>query len=330
MTADSPAVTLDRRLSIAPMMGCTDRHARYFLRLFSPHLLLYTEMVTSAALRHGDRSRLLDYDLGEHPLALQLGGSDPNELAAAAQLGVQWGYDEINLNLGCPSDRVQAGRFGACLMKEPALVEVCLGAMVSAVNIPVTAKIRIGVDEIDSFEELCRFVEAINRAGVSSIIVHARKAWLKGLSPKENREIPPLDYQRVHQLKQQFPQLEIILNGGLKNLDQVTEQLAFIDGCMIGREAYHNPAILLGAEQQIYQQPGESPSRRDILERFYPYIDRQLALGVPLHSMTRHLLGLFQGEPGARRFRRHLSEQGHKRRDDARLLHEAVALLAAA
>jgi len=323
-------VRLDRRLSIAPMMGCTDRHARFFLRLFSPRLLLYTEMITSAALCHGDPARFLDHDAAEHPLALQLGGSDPRELAAAARIGEQWGHDEINLNLGCPSDRVQAGRFGACLMKEPTLVEECLRAMAEAVQVPVTAKIRIGVDEADSFELLCRFVETIARTGVGSITVHARKAWLKGLSPKENREIPPLDYPRVHRLKQHFPQLEIILNGGLKTLDQVSEQLAFVDGCMIGREAYHNPAILLEAEQRIYQQAGEPASRLEILQRLHPYIEQQLTLGVPLHAMTRHLLGLFQGQPGARHFRRHLSEQGPRRRHDVRLLHEAVALLHAA
>jgi len=294
------------------MMDWTDRHCRYFLRLISRHTLLYTEMVTTGALLHGDRARFLAYHEDEHPLALQLGGSDPAELAACARMAEAYGYDEVNLNVGCPSDRVQSGRFGACLMAEPQLVADCVAAMGSACALPVTVKTRIGIDHRDSYEQLSDFVSRVHPAGCGTFIVHARKAWLQGLSPRENREVPPLRYDVVHQLKADFPQLEIILNGGVKDLDTVRDELARVDGVMLGREAYHNPYVLAEADRRFYADDHPLVQRHEVIERFLPYVAARLAEGVHLQTMTRHILGLFQGQPGARAWRRYISENAHR------------------
>lgn len=315
---------IDRRLSIAPMLDWTDRYCRYFLRLISRHVLLYTEMVTSGAILHGDRARFLDFDPLEHPLALQLGGSEPEDLARCARFGAQWGYDEINLNVGCPSDKVQSGSFGACLMATPRVVADCVRAMRDAVSIEVTVKHRIGVDERDSYGELCDFVGTVSAAGCNTFIVHARKAWLQGLSPRENREIPPLSYDTVHRLKADFPALEIILNGGITSLAQAEAQLARVDGVMIGREAYQNPWILAQTDRRIFGDPHNLPDRHGVLERYLPFVDRQLSQGVPLNRITRHILGLFHGCPGARRYRRVLSENAHLPQADSRLILQAA------
>jgi tRNA-dihydrouridine synthase A len=316
---------IDRRLSIAPMLDWTDRYCRYFLRLISRHTLLYTEMVTTGAILHGERARFLDFDPSEHPVALQLGGSEPDDLARCAKLGEQWGYDEINLNVGCPSDRVQSGSFGACLMLTPNTVADGVKAMRDAVDIAVTVKHRIGVDEQDSYEALCNFVGSVAEAGCTTFIVHARKAWLQGLSPKENREIPPLSYETVHQLKRDFPSLTFVLNGGITSLTQVEQQLSQVDGVMIGREAYHNPWILAQADRRIFADPVPSPDRQEIIQRLLPFVDRTLSEGVPLNRITRHILGLFHGCPGARRFRRVLSEGAHLPGADSRLIAQAAA-----
>jgi len=305
------------------MMDRTDRHCRYFLRLIAPHALLYTEMVTTGALLRGDRQGLLRHDPAEHPLALQLGGSDPDALARCAQLGYDSGYDEINLNCGCPSDRVRSARFGACLMAEPRLVADCVASMRSAVPIPVTIKTRLGIDDRDSYEELCAFVDTVAAAGSRVFILHARKAWLSGLSPKENREIPPLRYETVHRIKRDFPDLTVILNGGLTRPQQIKEQLAKVDGVMIGREAYQNPYLLADIERAIFAAEG-IVDRADIVRRYRDYAARQLALGVPLAGLTRHLFGLYSGRPGARRWRRRLSESSHGN-PGARVFDEALA-----
>ena len=317
------------RLCVAPMMEWTDRHDRYFLRLISRHTLLYTEMVTTGALLHGDPAPQLRFDPSEHPVAVQLGGSEPEELARSARLCADHGYDEVNLNVGCPSDRVQSGRFGACLMAEPALVAECVAAMQAAVDIPVTVKSRIGIDHQDSYGELVQFVDTIAAAGCRTFIVHARKAWLHGLSPKENREVPPLRYEFVHALKQDFPQLEIILNGGITDLDSAAAHMAHVDGVMIGRAAYHNPYLLAEADRRFYGDDHPIPSRQEIVERFLPYVEQQLAAGARLHHMTRHILGLFQGQPGARAWRRHLSEQAHRHDAGVEVINEAVRRIAA-
>ncbi|HKJ09766.1 MAG TPA: tRNA dihydrouridine(20/20a) synthase DusA [Gammaproteobacteria bacterium] len=309
---DSVPSTNARKLAVAPMMDWTDRHCRYFLRLISRHTWLYTEMVTSGAVLHGDRQRLLGFDPLEHPIALQLGGSEPEELAEAARIGAGFGYDEINLNVGCPSDRVQSGRFGACLMLEPGRVAESVAAMIGAVAVPVTVKTRIGVDEHDSYDALCRFVEAVADAGCGTLIVHARKAWLQGLSPRENRDVPPLHYDVVYRLKADFPALEILVNGGVHNLDEALGHLEYVDGVMIGRQAYHNPYLLAAADSRIFADPAAPPSREQVVAALLPYVERQLADGVPLQRITRHILGLFQGVPGARAWRRHLSEQAHR------------------
>lgn len=294
------------------MLDWTDRHCRYFLRLISRHTLLYTEMITTGALIHGDRERFLRYDPAEHPVALQLGGSDPKDLAQCARMAEDWGYDEINLNVGCPSDRVQNGRFGACLMAEPALVAEGVAAIRAAVRVPVTVKHRIGIDERDSYAELVDFVGHLSTAGCDAIIVHARKAWLKGLSPKENRDIPPLRYDVVLALKRDFPELPIVINGGIETLDAAVDFLRDLDGVMIGRTAYHNSWILAEADRRIFGDDQPVPTRQQVLESFIPYAERQLAAGVPLNVMSRHLLGLFQGQPGARAWRRRISEQAHR------------------
>jgi len=313
------------RFSVAPMLDWTDRHCRFFLRLISKQALLYTEMVTTGALLHGDRQRFLQFDPSEHPLALQLGGSDPAGLAACAKMAEDFGYDEVNLNVGCPSDRVQNGSFGACLMAEPELVAECVGAMRKAVSIPVTVKSRIGIDDRDSYEELIKFIGTVAEAGCDTFIVHARKAWLKGLSPKQNREVPPLRYDTVYRLKQDFPTLQIVLNGGITTLDQAEDVLGNgVDGVMVGREAYHNPYILAEVDRRLFGASAEVITRAEIIEKLLPYIEQQRAEGVRLHSITRHILGLFHGEPGARSWRRHLSEHAVKYDADASVVREAL------
>jgi tRNA-dihydrouridine synthase A len=306
------ALSAFRHLSVAPMLDWTDRHCRYFLRLITRHTLLYTEMVTTGALLYGDRARFLRFDPAEHPVALQLGGSNPDEMARCARMGAEWGYDEININVGCPSDRVQNGRFGACLMAEPGLVADCVAAMKDAVAVPVTVKTRIGIDDRDSYNDLVDFVGAQVVAGCDAVIVHARKAWLQGLSPKENRDVPPLRYEVARQLKADFPDLSISINGGIKTLADAADFLTTLDGVMIGREAYHNPWMLAGADRLIFGDDRTPLTRHEVLERFLPYARRELAAGVPLSAMSRHLLGLFQGQPGARAWRRGISENAHR------------------
>ena len=298
------------RLSVAPMMDWTDRHCRVFHRMLSRRARLYTEMVTTGAVLHGNHGRLLGFDALEHPVAVQLGGSDPADLAAAARICADIGYDEINLNVGCPSDRVQNGAFGACLMREPALVGECVAAMKGAVAIPVTVKCRIGVDEQEPVDALDAMADAVRAAGADALIVHARKAWLKGLSPRENRDVPPLDYALVHRLKRRLPDMPIAINGGIATLDAVAAQLAHVDGVMLGRAAYGDPAILLCVDRLIFGAAAPDRDRREALDRFIPYIEARLAEGVPLHAMTRHMLGLFNTWPGARAWRRHLATEG--------------------
>lgn len=315
---------LDRRISIAPMLDCTDRHDRYFLRLISPHALLYTEMITTGALLHGDAKRFLSFDPLEHPLALQLGGSDPDKLKQCARMGADYGYDEINLNIGCPSDRVKSGHFGACLMLDPVLVAECVAAMCSAVAIPVTVKCRIGVDEQDSYESLTNFIDLISAAGCKVFIIHARKAWLSGLSPKENREIPPLRYDVVRKIKQDYPHLSIIINGGIKTVEEVKEHLNTVDGVMIGREAYSNPYVLSAMEKMFYPNDEYEASRLEIIEKFLPYVQEQLKGRTKLSNITRHILGLFQGEKGARMWRRSISENAWRPGASIDVIQEAL------
>lgn len=305
-------VHINRRLSVAPMMDWTDRHDRAFLRLISRHMVLFTEMVTTGAVIHGNRDQLLGYDDSEHPLVLQLGGSDPTDMAEAARIGADWGYDEININVGCPSDRVQSGRFGACLMAEPETVAACIDAMRAAVSVPVTVKCRIGIDEQEPRDSLYTLVRQTREAGCEVFYVHARKAWLKGLSPKENRDIPPLDYDLVYSLKQDFPDLFIGINGGITNVTAAKDHLQNVDGVMIGREAYQNPFCLVDVDRVFYTSSKPPLSRSEIVMAYLPYVEQQLAKGVRLNAMTRHILGLFQGVPGARRWRRHLSSEAHK------------------
>jgi tRNA-dihydrouridine synthase A len=312
--------------SVAPMMDWTDRQCRMFHRAFSARALLYTEMVTAQAIRHGDRARLLGFDAGEHPVALQLGGSDPALLAEAARVGEDFGYDEINLNVGCPSDRVQSGRFGACLMLEPELVAECMAAMAAAVKVPVTVKCRIGVDDQDPEESLFGLVEACEKAGVSTFVVHARKAWLKGLSPKENRDIPPLDYDLVRRLKKARPHLSIHLNGGLEDLDAALSASEGLDGVMLGRAAYHHPALLGAVDSRVYGE-GAPVAEETALDRYRPYMQARLDEGASLVSMTRHMLGLFQGRPGARAFRRILTTEAIRPGADLGVLDRALGAL---
>ena len=303
----TPRHDTPRRLAVAPMMDRTDRHCRYFLRLLAPHAWLYTEMVTAAAIVRGPRDRLLAFDPSEHPVAVQLGGSDPGELAAAARCAADAGYDEINLNVGCPSDRVQAGCFGAALMIRPGLVADSVRAMRDACDLPITVKTRLGVDDFDSYEFLRDFAFAVEAAGSRTLIVHARKAWLKGLSPKQNREVPPLDYARVYRLKEDFPRLEILINGGLDSIGPALEQLAHVDGIMLGRAAYQHPYLLAELDHRLYGGTAP-PSRERVLEAILPYAERELAVGTSLRAITRHLMGLYMGLPGARAWRRMLSE----------------------
>ncbi|MBY7929119.1 tRNA dihydrouridine(20/20a) synthase DusA [Vibrio fluvialis] len=313
------------RFSVAPMLDWTDRHCRYFHRLLSSQTLLYTEMVTTGAIIHG-KGDFLAYNEEEHPVALQLGGSNPADLARCAKLAQERGYDEINLNVGCPSDRVQNGRFGACLMAEPDLVAQCVAAMKEVVDIPVTVKTRIGIDDQDSYEFLTNFVTLVSeKGGCKQFTIHARKAWLSGLSPKENREIPPLDYPRAYQLKQDFPHLTIAVNGGVKTLAEAKEHLQHLDGVMIGREAYQSPYLLAEVDQQIFGLDTPVKKRSQVVQEMYPYIEQQLAQGSYLGHITRHMLGLFQNMPGARQWRRHISENAHKAGAGIEVVEQALA-----
>jgi len=307
------------------MMDWTDRHCRYFHRLLAPHARLYTEMVTAAAIVHGDHDHLLSFDPSEHPIALQLGGSDPELLTQATHIAMKFGYDEVNLNVGCPSDRVQSGRFGACLMREPALVADCVAAMQAVSHVPITVKCRLGVDEQDEYSALQHFIETVRTSGCQVFIVHARKAWLQGLSPKENRDVPPLNYPRVYQLKRDFPDLTIIINGGITSVNDSLNHLKHVDGVMLGRVAYHEPYRLAELEAALHGTP--LPSREDILLKLKPYIEAHLANGGRLQHITRHLLGLYQGIPGGRAFRRILSASSHQIGADFSLLENAIHAL---
>jgi len=318
---------VSRRFCVAPMMEWTDRHCRFFHRLLTRRALIYTEMLTTGAVLRGDRARLLGFNKFEHPVALQLGGSDPAALAQSARIGEDFGYDEINLNVGCPSDRVQEGRFGACLMVEPALHGHCVAVMKAAVRIPVTVKCRIGIDEQDPDQALFAFAAAVKAAGADALIVHARKAWLKGLSPRENREVPPLDYAIVHRLKAAHPELEIVLNGGVSSLEQAQSHLAHVDGVMMGRAAYQEPWRLLGVDPMLTGEPAPYTSPKEAALALIPYIERELANGVRLHSITRHVLGLFRAVPGARAFRRHLATEAVKPGAASAVMADALALV---
>ncbi|PXX44405.1 tRNA dihydrouridine(20/20a) synthase DusA [Aquitalea magnusonii] len=316
-----------RRLSVAPMLDWTDRHYRYFARQISRHTWLYTEMVTTGALLYGDVERHLRFDEAEHPVALQLGGSEPAELAQCARLAQQWGYDEVNLNVGCPSERVQKGAFGACLMAEPQLVADCVKAMCDVVDIDVTVKHRIGIDQIEHYDYLAGFVDQVAAAGCSTFIVHARNAILKGLSPKENREIPPLKYDYVYRLKQERPELEILINGGIKTNADIAEHLRHVDGVMVGREAYHNPWLMAEWDAAFYGDDSSAVSRQQVVEAMLPYIRARLAEGHKLRNIARHILGLFQGMPGARQWRRMLSDAKLLDGADEGLLLQALAAM---
>jgi tRNA-dihydrouridine synthase A len=319
--------TIDRRFSVAPMMEWTDRHCRFFHRLLTRRALLYTEMLTTGAVLHGDRARLLRFDPAEHPVALQLGGSDPKALAACARIGADLGFDEINLNVGCPSDRVQDGRFGACLMAEPALVGDCVAAMKAVVPIAVTVKCRIGIDEQDPEEALSTLTHNVERAGTDALIVHARKAWLKGLSPKENREVPPLDYQRVYRLKAAHQKLPVVINGGVGSVGEALAHLQHVDGVMMGRAAYQEPWRLLAVDPQIFDEAGRFASVKEAAAALAPYIARELGQGTRLHSITRHLPGLFHSVPGARAYRRQLAGAASTPGAGADYLASALALV---
>ncbi len=294
------------------MMDWTDRHCRFFLRLISRRVLLYTEMIPAGAIVHGDRARFLAFDPAERPLALQLGGAAPDELAACAAAAAEAGFDEVNLNVGCPSDRVQNARFGACLMAEPDLVGRCIAAMARASGLPATVKTRTGIDARDSYADLRGFVETVAAAGCRSFMIHARKAWLQGLSPKQNRELPPLQYERVYRLKQDLPELEIVINGGITSLDETEAHLTRVDGAMIGRAAYQNPWILAEADRRVFGDNRRQLERESVVQNLLPYVARQCAQGVPVKAITRHILGLFNGLPGARAWRRHISEAAHR------------------
>ncbi len=316
------------KLCIAPMMEWTDRHYRFLVRLMTKHTRLYTEMVTTGALIHGDRQRFLQFDRSEHPVALQLGGSHPAEMAQSAKWGEQAGYDEININVGCPSQRVQAGCFGVSLMRQPDLVAECVDAIHNQVSIPVTVKCRIGVDEHDSYEFLYRFVESVVGAGCQTLIIHARKAWLKGLNPKQNREIPPLDYSRVYQLKKDYPDLNIVINGGINCIEEMHHHLKKVDGVMIGRHAYQQPSFLLNVDHLIF----DDTQRREItvnqvIEKYALYVEDNVRQGVPFKAMTKHLLNVFQGIPGAKKWRRHLSENMHKPGSSTDLIYQALEMI---
>jgi len=321
---------IDHTFAVAPMMDWTDRHFRYLMRLISRRAVLYTEMVTTGAIIHGPRDRLLAFDPVEHPVALQLGGSEPDELAECARIGANRGYDAINLNIGCPSDRVKRGRFGACLMAEPELVRDCVAAMRAAVDIPVTVKCRIGIDDQDSQAGLAHFVDTVAAGGCESFIIHARKAWLQGLSPKQNRDVPPLDYERVYRLKQARPDLDIIINGGIKDVAEAEPHLAHVDGVMLGRAVCADPFVLADVDSQLYGMDTMPLDRLTIARRMLPYIERELARGTRLPAITKHLLNLVQGLPGARAFRRHLSENAVRDGVGPEVVDEALARVDAA
>jgi len=318
----------DRKFCIAPMMEWTDRHCRFFHRLLTRRARIYTEMITTGAVLHGPRARLMAYDVAEHPLAIQLGGCDPRQLAECARIAEAFGYDEVNLNIGCPSDRVQEGRFGACLMAEPALVGDCVAAMAAVVKLPITVKCRIGIDDQDPEEALEALACAVERAGVAALIVHARKAWLDGLSPRENRDVPPLDYARVYRLKAAHPNLSVMLNGGITTVDQALNHLRCVDGVMMGRAAYQEPWRLLAVDPVLFGERARFASARAAAEALLPYIERELARGTRLHAVTRHVLGLFRGMPGARAFRRHLATEAVKPAADAATFRAALAFIA--
>ena len=318
---------LDWRFSVAPMMDWTDRHCRVFHRLMTRRTRLYTEMLTTGAILHGDRRRLLGFDASEHPVALQLGGSDPLDLATAAKIGEDFGYDEINLNVGCPSDRVKDGRFGACLMAEPALVASCVAAMKRAVGVAVTVKCRIGIDDQDPEIALDALARSVVAAGADALVVHARKAWLNGLSPKENRDVPPLDYDRVYRLKAALPDIPVIINGGIAGVGEARAHLDRVDGVMLGRAAYQEPWRLLSADPELFGEPAPHATMRGVFEAMMPYIEAQLAQGVRLHSIARHFVGAFHGVPGARAFRRHLAENGVRPDAGVEVLRDAIALV---
>lgn len=322
-----PMTRLDRRISVAPMMTHTDRHFRYFLRLLSPHVMLYTEMVTTGALIHGDAGKLLKYNPEEHPVALQLGGNNPADLARCAQMAAAAGYDEVNLNIGCPSDRVQSGAFGACLMAQPERVAECVAAMQAAVAIPVTVKCRIGIDHQDSYAELAHFVGRLADSGCRTFIIHARKAWLQGLSPRQNREVPPLQYATVHQIKRDFPALEVIINGGFTHVDQIRQQFGLVDGVMIGRAVCNNPYLLTDIETSIFKHdPGLT--RSEALRIYTAYAARELRTGTPLSHLTRNILGMFHGQPGARGYRRYLSENMYRKGMGVEIIDHAMQAVA--
>ncbi len=310
------------------MMDCSDRHSRYFLRLFSKNILLYTEMVTAAAIIHGDRDYLLGFSEEEHPVAVQVGGSDPEQLYRVAKICEEYGYDEINLNCGCPSDRVQSGSFGACLMADPGLVSDCIQALVSGCSLPVTVKHRTGIDQQDDYMIFSQFAAIQIEAGAAALIVHARNAWLNGISPKQNREIPPLKYDWVYRLKQDFPDTEVIINGGVKSLESCQQHLQRVDGVMLGREPYQNPYLLHNVDQLIFEAPASRlKSRQALLQEIYPYIEHHLAQGMPLTKMVRHVIGLYHGEPNARRWRRYLSENAYRKSAGMQTLYEAERLV---
>ena len=317
----------NHRFSIAPMMDWSDHNCRYFWRLLTKQALLYTEMVTTGALIHGDRKRFLHFNREEHPVALQLGGSDPKDLARCARWAQEWGYDEVNINCGCPSDRVQSGMFGACLMGKPDLVADCVKAMMDSCDIPVTVKHRIGIDHMESYEQLLAFIEPVAAAGCSVFIVHARKAWLQGLSPKENREIPPLNYPWVYQLKKDFPHLTIVVNGGIQTIEECHDHLEHVDGVMLGREAYQNPWMLAQVDEALFGMDSPLKSRDDVIAALLPFAEQHIAQGGQLNHVTRHILGLYHGVPGAKKFRRHQSENAYKKEAGISILAEAYALV---
>ncbi|MFT5572420.1 MAG: tRNA-dihydrouridine synthase A [Cryomorphaceae bacterium] len=326
----SSSKKIDRSFCVAPMLDCTDRHERYLLRLISKHAVLYTEMVTTGAIIHGDQPRFLDFDGSEHPVALQLGGSDVGDMTRCSEIAQEWGYDEVNINVGCPSDRVQSGSFGACLMQSPDLVAQNVKQMRAAVDIDVTIKCRIGVDEQDPQYALWQLVDASANAGCSVFLVHARKAWLKGLSPKENRNVPPLDYELVYRLKQDFPELEIVINGGINTIDQCHMHLEHVDGVMMGRETYSNPYILAEVDQAFYGSDSIAKTRDQIMQQYIDYVDVRLAAGNRLNHLSKHVVGLYHGEPKSRLWRRHISENAHLPGSDSSVLKNAYAKMLSA
>ncbi len=321
--------SINRTFCVAPMLDCTDRHERYLARLISKHAVLYTEMITTGALIFGDRPKFLDFDEIEHPVALQLGGSDPDAMTQCAELVQQWGYDEVNINVGCPSDRVQSGRFGACLMQTPELVAENVKQMQGAVDIPVTVKCRIGVDDQEPRTALWNLVELSANAGCKTFLVHARKAWLKGLSPKENRDVPPLDYELVYELKRAFPELEIIINGGINTIEACHGHLAHVDGVMMGREAYSNPYIMARVDAELYQDDNQPRTRDKVLRDYVDYVQRNVGVGVRLNHMSRHIVGLYHGEPSSRLFRRHISQNAHIPGSGSEILEQAYQAMVA-